>query len=81
MKKEKSKNRLKELRERRALTYHELAEEIENLYRNKYHEQIIISWQMMQAIECGKYSPSLELGLLLSDYFHLDVKELFFEIR
>lgn len=81
VRREKEKNRLRELRERRTMTYHELAEELERLHWKKYQQQIVVSWQMMRAIEYGYYSPSLKLGVMIADFFQTEVKELFFELN
>ncbi|MBL1224223.1 helix-turn-helix transcriptional regulator [Enterococcus sp. BWR-S5] len=79
MKKEQKKNRLKEFRERWALTYQELAEEVEQLYLKKKGRKKVVSWQMIRAIEAGSYSPSLELGIVITDFFHVEVKEMFLD--
>lgn len=58
-------NRLKKLRAEEGLTQEELGREMG------------VSRQTINAIETGKYNPSLELALKLSNFFNTEVEELF----
>lgn len=59
------KNRLKVLRAERDWTQGDLAERLE------------ISRQSVNAIETGKYDPSLPLAFKISDLFSLTIEEIF----
>ena len=59
------KNKLKVFRAKEDITQKELATEMD------------VSRQTINAIETGKYNPSLELALKLSDYFDCNVEDLF----
>lgn len=59
------KNRLRSLREVQALSQGDLAERLQ------------VSRQTINAIETGKYNPSLELALEIAAYFGLAVEEIF----
>lgn len=59
------KNRLKVLRAERNWTQGDLAEALE------------ISRQSVNAIETGKYDPSLPLAFKISDLFTLSIEEIF----
>ena len=58
-------NRLKVHRAKKDLTQKELA------------KQMDVSRQTINAIETGKYDPSLELALKLAEYFDTSVEEIF----
>lgn len=58
-------NELKVYRAKRDLTQEELAVEMG------------VSRQTINAIETGKYNPSLELALKLADHFDVAIEELF----
>lgn len=58
-------NELKVFRARKDITQKELAEEVD------------VSRQTVNAIETGKYSPSLELALKISNYFDTNIEEIF----
>lgn len=58
-------NQLKKFREEEGLTQEELAKEMD------------VSRQTINAIETGKYNPSLELVLELSSFFDTEVKQIF----
>lgn len=60
------KNRLKVFRAKKDITQKELAVELE------------VSRQTVNAIETGKYSPSLELALKIASFFGTDVEEIFY---
>jgi putative transcriptional regulator len=59
------KNQVKKFRKQEDITQAELAEEVG------------VSRQTINAIETGKYDPSLELALKLAELFEVEVKELF----
>ena len=59
------KNRVKQLREEKGLTQKELG------------EKVGVSRQAINAIETGKFDPSLWLAYDLSTYFGLRIEELF----
>jgi putative transcriptional regulator len=59
------KNELKVFRAKKDITQKELAEEMD------------VSRQTINAIETGKYDPSLELALKLAEYFETSVEEVF----
>lgn len=59
------KNRIKELREARDLTQKELG------------EQVKVSRQAINAIETGKFDPSIWLAYDLANYFGSRIEELF----
>lgn len=59
------KNRVKELREARRLTQKELG------------EKVGVSRQAINAIETGKFDPSIWLAYDLASYFDLRIEELF----
>lgn len=58
-------NKVRQLREERAIGQNELAFALE------------VSRQTIHAIEKGKYNPSLELSLKMARYFHLTIEEIF----
>jgi len=60
------KNRLKVLRAERDWSQAELA------------DRLGVSRQTVNAVETGKYSPSLELAFTISRLFQLPIEELFF---
>ncbi len=59
------KNQVKKFRKQEDITQAQLA------------ERVGVSRQTINAIETGKYDPSLELALKLSELFQVEVKELF----
>lgn len=59
------KNRIRELRKERGLSQGRLAEELG------------VSRQTINAIETGRYTPSLPLGISLSRFFGRPVEEVF----
>jgi putative transcriptional regulator len=59
------KNRIKEFRAKLNITQDELA------------EKVGVSRQTINAIERGKYLPSLELAYILSKFFELKIEDLF----
>jgi len=59
------KNRVKEFREARNLTQKELGERVK------------VSRQAINAIETGKYDPSIWLAYHLAQYFGLAIEEVF----
>ena len=59
-------NQLKKFRKKKEITQAQLAEEVG------------VSRQTINAIETGKYDPSLELALKLSSFFNAEVTELFY---
>ena len=59
------KNELKVFRAKKEITQKELATEMD------------VSRQTINAIETGKYDPSLELALKLAEYFDCNVEHLF----
>ncbi|WEL23141.1 helix-turn-helix transcriptional regulator [Candidatus Nanohalovita haloferacivicina] len=59
------KNQLKKFRKQEDITQAELARELD------------VSRQTINAIETGKYDPSLELALKIADFFNERVEELF----
>lgn len=61
------KNRLRELRAERQWTQADLAERLE------------VSRQTVNAIEVGRYDPSLPLAFRIARVFSLHIEELFFE--
>ncbi len=58
-------NQVRKFRENEGITQAELAKEMD------------VSRQTINAIETGKYDPSLELALKLSNFFDTGVKEMF----
>jgi putative transcriptional regulator len=58
-------NQVKKFRKQEDITQAELAEEVG------------VSRQTINAIETGKYDPSLELALKIADFFDKSVEELF----
>lgn len=58
-------NQLKKFREEKDITQAELAEEVG------------VSRQTINAIETGKYDPSLELALKIADFFDAEVEDIF----
>ena len=58
-------NELKVFRAKKDITQEELAEEME------------VSRQTINAIETGKYNPSLELALKLAKFFDTNVEQIF----
>lgn len=59
------KNQLKKLRQEKDLTQAELAKKMD------------VSRQTVNAIETGKYNPSLELALELAEFFDTEVEKIF----
>lgn len=59
------KNRVKELREKAALTQKELG------------EKVGVSRQAINAIETGKFDPSIWLAYDLAKFFHTAIEEIF----
>ncbi|WP_205527769.1 helix-turn-helix transcriptional regulator [Listeria costaricensis] len=59
-------NRLKELRESRQLSQGDLAQAME------------VSRQTINAIERGKYNPSLELTFKIALYFQTNIEDIFY---
>lgn len=59
------KNRLRELREERALTQEELA------------KFLGVTRQTIIAIEKGKYNPSLELAFKIARFFKVKIEDIF----
>ena len=58
-------NKLKKLRKKEDLTQADLAKELD------------VSRQTVNAIETGKYDPSLELALKTAEFFEAQVEEIF----
>lgn len=58
-------NRVKKFRENEDITQADLAAEVG------------VSRQTINAIETGKYDPSLELALKIAEFFETDVEEVF----
>jgi len=58
-------NSLKKFREKNDLTQAELAKELD------------VSRQTVNAIETGKYDPSLELALKIAEFFDAKIEEVF----
>lgn len=58
-------NRVRELREKKGRSQGDLGMALH------------VSRQTINAIETGKYNPSLELALLIAKYFELSVEEIF----
>ena len=58
-------NHVKKFRKKEDITQAELAEEVN------------VSRQTINAIETGKYDPSLELALQIAEFFETRVEELF----
>lgn len=58
-------NQVKELRKKEDITQADLAREVD------------VSRQTVNAIETGKYDPSLELALKLADFFETEVEQIF----
>ncbi len=58
-------NQLKKFRKKEDITQAELAEEVD------------VSRQTINAIETGKYDPSLELALKIAGFFDTEVEEVF----
>ncbi|MFP7170399.1 helix-turn-helix transcriptional regulator [Terribacillus sp. 7520-G] len=59
-------NRVKELRQERSITQVKMAEDL------------AITRQTINAIEKGKYNPSLELALRMLAYFDVPMEQLFY---
>lgn len=59
-------NHIKEIREIRGIAQKQMAADLE------------VSRQTMNAIEKGKYNPSLELSLKIANYFDLPFQEIFY---
>ena len=59
------KNRVKELREK------------ENLTQKKLGEKVHVSRQAINAIETGKYDPSILLAYYIAQLFHMTIEEVF----
>jgi len=59
-------NHIKEIRETRGIAQKQMAADLD------------VSRQTMNAIEKGKYNPSLELSLKIADYFSLPFQEIFY---
>lgn len=59
------KNRVEELRKSRGLRQEEFARAIR------------VSRQTVSSIETGRYSPSLELTFVISDFFGLNIEDIF----
>ena len=59
------KNRVKELREK------------ENLTQKKLGEKVHVSRQAINAIDTGKYDPSLWLDYAIAQLFHMTIEEVF----
>ena len=62
-------NNIRQLREARGLTQKELS------------QQVGVSRQAINAIETGKYDPSIRLAFALARFFGKTVEELFQEVR
>jgi putative transcriptional regulator len=60
-------NRLRELRETRGWSQGALA------------EQLVVSRQTINALETGKYDPSLPLAFKIARMFALPIEEIFFD--
>jgi putative transcriptional regulator len=58
-------NKVKKFRKKEDITQEQLAKEVE------------VSRQTINAIETGKYDPSLELALKIAEFFDTDVEEVF----
>ena len=58
-------NRLRVLRTEQGWSQQQLAEKLE------------VSRQSVNAIETGKYDPSLPLAIAIAQYFHTNVEEIF----
>lgn len=58
-------NQVKKFRKKQNITQAELAEEVG------------VSRQTINAIETGRYDPSLELALKIADFFNTDVEKIF----
>jgi len=58
-------NKIKEFRKFKNITQEELA------------KRLSVTRQTVNAIEQGKYSPSLELAFKISRYFEKDIEEMF----
>lgn len=58
-------NQVKKFRKQKDITQAQLAKNLD------------VSRQTVNAIETGKYDPSLELALKISEFFNTDVEELF----
>lgn len=58
-------NQVKKFREEQGITQEELA------------KQVDVSRQTINAIETGKYDPSLELALKISGYFDKETEQIF----
>lgn len=59
------KNRLEEIRKQQGMTQEELA------------DLLAVSRQTINALENGRYNPSIELAFKLARYFHLTIEEIF----
>jgi putative transcriptional regulator len=59
------KNQVRKFREEKDITQEELAKELD------------VSRQTINAIETGKYNPSLELALEVANFFNTEVEEVF----
>lgn len=51
---------------------------IHNMTQAELAEKLNVSRQTINAIEAGKYSPSVELALKMSELFQVTVNEIFF---
>jgi putative transcriptional regulator len=58
-------NQVRKFRKKEEITQEQLAKEVE------------VSRQTINAIETGKYDPSLELALKIAEFFDTDVEEVF----
>ena len=63
------KNRVKELREK------------ENLTQKKLGEKVHVSRQAINAIETGKYDPSLWLAYDIAQLFHMTIEEVLRRVK
>ncbi|MGY3778126.1 helix-turn-helix transcriptional regulator [Isobaculum melis] len=52
-----------------------------HISQQKLGEELGVSRQTINAIETGKYNPSLELALLMIEYFNVEMKELFYLVK
>jgi putative transcriptional regulator len=59
------KNRLEEIRKQHGMTQEELA------------DLLAVSRQTINALENGRYNPSIELAFKLARHFHLSIEEIF----
>ena len=49
----------------------------EDITQEKLAEEVGVSRQTVNAIETGKYNPSLELALKISGFFETELEEIF----